>query len=195
MFPFLDFGYLNPAVPAFQWAKRTAANIPAPGESGAYTVALFKADFPEFCRKVETETPAEPDGEGDGETLTETVTTYELLLPEATVQRYIDAANNSVLPSRWAESWRDAVGLYVAHLCALRMQTYADGSVSQSAAASNAGQVGVVSSAKMGDTSIAYDNGAINAGTEKWGTWNATKYGAQFITMARMIGIGGVYAI
>lgn len=185
MFPFLDFGYLNPAVPAFEWAKRTAANIPAPGERGNYTADQFAEDFPEFFRRVETT---------DEET-GETVVAYEPLLPSATVDRYVDSANSAVLPSRWGGQWRDAAGLYVAHLCALRGQTYADGSASLSAAATNAGSVGVVKTATMGDTSIGYDNSAINAGTEKWGTWNATKYGAQLATMARMIGIGGVYAI
>jgi hypothetical protein len=47
----------------------------------------------------------------------------------------------------------------------------------------------------MGDTSIGYDNAATNAGTEKWGAWNLTKYGTQLATMARMIGIAGTYAI
>jgi hypothetical protein len=47
----------------------------------------------------------------------------------------------------------------------------------------------------MGDTSISYDNSAINEGSAKWGTWNATQYGAQLATMARMLGIGGTYVI
>ena len=49
--------------------------------------------------------------------------------------------------------------------------------------------------ATLGDTSISYDNTATNAGTEKWGTWNLTRYGSQLATMARMIGIAGMYAI
>jgi hypothetical protein len=47
----------------------------------------------------------------------------------------------------------------------------------------------------MGDTSLTYDNTAINSGTEKWGAWNLTRYGSQLATMARMIGIAGMYAI
>ena len=47
----------------------------------------------------------------------------------------------------------------------------------------------------MGDTSVSYDNTAINAATERWGTWNATRYGAQLATMARMIGLAGMYVI
>ena len=75
------------------------------------------------------------------------------------------------------------------------MQTYSDGSPSAQSVASGASQTGNVSMATMGDTTVKYDNGSIDAGTEKWGTWNATKYGAQLATMARMIGIGGMYVI
>lgn len=179
-------GYQNPAIPAFEAAKRTAANIPAPDESGDYTVAMFMTDFPEFCEKVETP----PEEEGGTPTIS-----YSLLVPQATVERYVSMANKSVLPSRWGDSWRDAVGLYTAHLTALRMQTYSDGSPSASAAATKAQNVGMVSRASMGDTLISYDNGAITAGTEKWGTWNSTRYGAQLVTMARMIGIAGTLVI
>ena len=47
----------------------------------------------------------------------------------------------------------------------------------------------------MGDTSVSYDNSAVTAGTEKWGSWNTTQYGSQLVTMARMVGMGGMYAI
>jgi hypothetical protein len=67
--------------------------------------------------------------------------------------------------------------------------------MSAGAAASNSQNVGMVGRAQMGDTMISYDNGAITAGTEKWGTWNSTKYGAQLVTMARMIGIAGTLVI
>jgi hypothetical protein len=55
--------------------------------------------------------------------------------------------------------------------------------------------VGVVKSATMGDTSVSYDNSAITEGTKKWGTWNATEYGAQLVTEARAIGISGSYVV
>ena len=61
--------------------------------------------------------------------------------------------------------------------------------------AAKAANAGTVKSASMGDTSVSYDNTAINAATERWGTWNATRYGAQLATMARMIGLAGMYVI
>lgn len=173
MWPFDTWGD-NPMLPLFEGAKRTAANIPAPGEQGNYSADDFAEDYPEFY------------------TLADGV--YTPMLPAAMLERFIESANAAVIPSRWGSDWRLAVGLYTAHLVALRMQTYADGST-PNAAASNSANVGTVKSASMGDTSISYDNAATNAGTEKWGAWNLTKYGSQLATMARMLGIAGTYVI
>ena len=173
MWPFDTWGD-NPMLPLFEGAKRTAANIPAPGEQGNYSADDFAEDYPEFY------------------TLTDGV--YTPMLPAAMLERFIESANAAVIPSRWGSDWRLAVGLYTAHLVALRMQTYADGST-PGAAASNSANVGTVKSASMGDTSISYDNAATNAGTEKWGAWNLTKYGSQLATMARILGIAGTYVI
>lgn len=171
MFPYV---WGNPMIPAFEDAKRTAANIPAPGEQGTYTGVMFQADFPQFYSNVNG--------------------TYTSLLPASILLQFIDSANSSVLPSRWGDMWRYAAGLYVAHFAALYLQTYADGSTPQAAATAGQ-QAGLVSSATMGDTSVSYDNAAATAGTEKWGAWNLTKYGTQLATMARTIGMAGTYAI
>ena len=91
--------------------------------------------------------------------------------------------------------WRYAAGLYVAHFAALYLKTYKPSSDNASQVATSAAQVGVVKNATMGDTSIGYDNSAVTAGTEKWGAWNLTQYGTQLVTMARMVGMGGMYCI
>lgn len=168
------YDYINPMVPYFQGAKSVAANVPQPGERGNYTAEMFQADFPQFYSAGDSPAP---------------------LLPEAMLQAFIDQANDSVLPSRWGSMWRYAVGLYVAHFSAMYLKTYSPASGNAAEVANGAAQVGVVKSATMGDTSISYDNSAVTAGTEKWGTWNATQYGAQLVTMARMVGMGGMYTI
>ena len=177
MWPFE--GMANPMVPLFAGVRRTAANVPGPGEAGDYTLEQFQEDFPEFFEKSVTV---------DGGAV------YTPMLPESVLQMMIDSANKSVIPSRWGPDWRMAVGLFTAHLAALRLQTYADGST-QAATAGNSANTGIVKTASLGDTSLSYDNAATNAGTEKWGTWNLTRYGSQLATMARMIGIAGMYAI
>lgn len=173
------FPFSNPMIPFFENAKKVASNIPAYGEKGEYTADMFSSDFPQFYTKTKEE----------GEAV------YSPLVPETMLDQFIDLANDSVLPSRWGTQWRYAAGLFVAHWSALYLQTYSDGSLNAQSVASGANQTGNVSMASMGDTTVKYDNGSIDAGTEKWGTWNATKYGAQLATMARMIGIGGMYVI
>ncbi len=178
--------YINPMIPYFQDAKAEAANVPQPGEKGIYTIEMFQEDFPQFFKLTEI-----PQEEPEGETRTQAVA----LVPEPMLQRFIDQANDSVVPSRWGSMWRYAAGLYTAHFSAMYLKTYSNGSDNAAQAANNAAQIGVVKTASMGDTAVSYDNSAITAGTEKWGVWNATQYGSQLVTMARMIGIAGMYAI
>lgn len=166
----------------FQATKAAAANVPQPGECGSYTADMFREDFPQFTVRVPSDT------EGSGETMKDAV-------PEKMLELFISQANDSVLPGRWSSLWRYAAGLYVAHFAALYLKTYTPGSGSAAQVAVNAQNTGTVKAASMGDTSISYDNSAVTAGTEKWGSWNATQYGSQLVTMARMVGMGGMYVI
>lgn len=173
---------LNPMASRFMAAIGTAANIPGQGERGQYTPDMFYTDFPQFTKRIP---PEEEGGEERVESLT----------PEDILDMFVAQANDSVLPSRWGSMWRYAAGLYTAHFAALYLKTWAPGSDNAAQAAGGAAQAGTVKSATMGDTSISYDNSAVTAGTEKWGTWNATQYGSQLVTMARLVGMGGMYAI
>ena len=157
---------------AFMAAKTAAANVPGDGEVGSYTAAMFQEDFPQFLDEEKNS-----------------------LVPEKILDQFISQANDSVLPSRWGSMWHYAAGLYTAHFSALYLQTYAPASASAAQAAARAQQTGAVKSATMGDTTISYDNSAITSGTEKWGAWNATQYGQQLVTMARLVGMGGMYVI
>ena len=75
----------------FWGVKAAAANISAGGR-GAYTAAMFQADFPQFYAK---EYPA------------------RALLPEAVLEMFIAEANGIINKERWGTSWRYAAGLYV----------------------------------------------------------------------------------
>ena len=164
----------NPLSPLFQKQKAAAANVPHPGECGNYTVSMFQTDFPQ-CFENDTES--------------------SFLGSPDMLRVFITQANVSVLPSRWGSMWRYAAGLYTAHFSTMYLKTYAPGASSRNQVVQGAAQAGVVKSATMGDTSISYDNSAGTAGTEKWGTWNATQYGQQLVTLARLVGIGGMYVI
>lgn len=173
--------HTNPMASYFVGARAAASNVPQTGERGSYRKEMFLEDFPQFTKHSSGD---------DGEEAA-----VESLVPDKMLGNFISQANDSVLPSRWGSMWQYAAGLYVAHFAALYLKTYTPSSENAAQAAAGADQVGVVKSASMGNTSISYDNSAITAGAEKWGAWNATQYGSQLVTMARMVGMGGMYAI
>ena len=165
--------FSNPMIPAFEQLKVVASGIGHEGQAGNYTSSEFIEEYPQFTN---------PSGQS--------------LIPDSMLDTFVAMANDSVFPDAWGKVYKLAAGLYVAHHCALYLSTFnTAGSASASEAAGAAANAGLVKSATMGDTSVTYDNLAVTYGTEKWGTWNATKYGAQLITMARGLGIAGSYVI
>lgn len=156
--------------PQFYGVRAAAANI---GQSqGNYTAEQFQQDFPQFFA---------PDGVS--------------LVPCSMLTEIINMANASVQPDKWLESWRYAVGLYVAHYATLYLRTYAQSSPTAAQAAASGALVGVVKSATLGDSSVSYDTSALTKGTENWGDLNATTYGQMLANRAKLIGAAGSYAI
>ena len=163
--------FIKPINYVFENEKIIASGV-AHGAKGNYTPELFLTDFSQF-----------KDSNGAS------------LVPGTMLGQFVNMANDSIFPDAWGSSYQYAAGLFVAHYCALYLQTYATSNASGSAAAGSAENLGTVKTAQMGDTSVSYDNSAVTAGTEKWGTWNATKYGAQLSTMARGLGITGSFIV
>ena len=156
--------------PQFYGVRAAAANI---GQShGNYTAEQFQQDFPQFFT---------PDGVS--------------LVPETMLSEIINMANACVQPDKWLESWRYAVGLYVAHYATLYLRPYAESSPTAAQAAASGALVGVVKSATLGDSSVSYDTSALTKGTENWGDLNATTYGQMLANRAKLIGAAGSYAI
>lgn len=161
--------------PQFYGVRAAAANI---GQSqGNYTAEMFQDDFPQFFTAGSEESPA------------------KCLVPSAMLTEIINMANACVQPDKWLESWRYAVGLYVAHYATLYLRTYAESSPTAAQAAASGALVGVVKSATLGDSSVTYDTSAVTKGTEDWGDLNATTYGQMLANRAKLIGLGGSYVI
>ena len=161
---------MRPNKPQFFGVRAAAANI---GHSrGGYSADMFQADFPQFFQD---------NGMG--------------LVPDTMLEEFIRQANAVVTPDRWLDGWRYAAGLYAAHYAALYLRTYADGSASPAQAAATGALVGVVKSAALGDSSVAYDADALTKATADWGDLNATQYGQLLAAKARLVGMGGTYAI
>lgn len=161
--------------PQFFGVRAAAANI---GQTqGNYTAEDFQQDFPQFYTAETEETPA------------------ACLVPATMLSEIISMANASVQPDKWLESWRYAVGLYVAHYCTLYLRTYAESSATPAQAAASGALVGVVQSATLGDSSVSYDTSALTKGTEDWGDLNATTYGQMLANKAKLIGMAGTLVI
>lgn len=156
--------------PQFYGVRGMAANI---GQSqGNYTAEQFQQDFPQFFT-------------ADGVSL----------VPTTMLTEIINMANACIQPDKWLESWRYAVGLYVAHYATLYLRTYAENSPTAAQAAASGALVGVVKSATLGDSSVSYDTTAVTKGTEDWGDLNSTTYGQMLANRAKLIGAAGSYVI
>lgn len=156
--------------PQFFGVKAAAANI---GHGvGNYTVEQFRQDYPQFFN-------------ADGYFLGS--------LPM--LEQIIQMANVSIQPDKWLESWRYAVGLYVAHYATLNLRGYADSNETPQQAAASGALVGIPRSATLGDASVSYDTSALTAGTEDWGDLNSTTYGQMLANRAKLIGMGGTLVL
>jgi len=153
-----------------------ASNIVGANTS-VYTADMFNNDFPQFREKPE------PDKTGNS------------FLPPHILDSFIAMANEAIQEARWFEKWRWAMGLYIAHYATLYLRAFSEGSSSTQAAAGSGALIGVVSSASLGDSSVTYDTRALVAATEKWGAWNSTSYGQLLVTEARLVSMGGTFAI
>lgn len=153
--------------------KATASGI-VDGRPGAYSKAMFIADYPPFKDK----------------------TSGECLVPEPMITVILNMCNNIVSEDRWGESWRLAAGLFVAHYATLYLRTIKDnpeGSTSAEGAVGSGTLYGIISSASLGDASVSYDTSAATNLTTNWGQWNLTAYGQQYASLAKMMCMGGCY--
>lgn len=144
------------------------------GQQGAYTTSMFIEDYPPFKSK----------------------TTGECLVPVSMMNTFLAMANDIVSPDRWGESWRLAIGLFVAHYATLYLKTIQnnpDGSSNLASAAASGQMFGVVTSASLGDASVSYDTSAATNLTTNWGQWNLTAYGQQYASLAKMMCMGGCW--
>ena len=157
--------------PQFYGVRAAAANLGS-GAPGTYTAEQFQEDFPQFFNSW-----------------------GQSLLPASMLEEIIRMANAAVQPDRWGESWRYAVGLYVAHYVTLYLRGYAASNETPEQAAASGALVGMVKSATLGDASVSYDTAAITAGTEDWGDLNSTTYGQMFANRAKLIGMAGMLVI
>ncbi|ACR28704.1 DUF4054 domain-containing protein [Burkholderia glumae] len=105
---------------------------------------------------------------------------------DVVVQIWLTVAVSLVNPLRWCELTDIGVGLVTAHhlaLAARDQKTAAVGGVPGAAAAPQ-------SSKSVDKVSASYDTSAVTL--DSAGFWNSTMYGIRYLTLARMMGAGGL---
>lgn len=137
-----------------------------------YTVDMFREDFPQFFDAG-----------------------LESFAPETITEMTVRRASESIQPDKWLQDWRYACGLYAAHYLTLYLRNYNPSPHSAAEAAATGSVSGVVKRATLGDSSVEYDTSAVTQATTEWGDLNATSYGQQLATMARLVGMGGMAVI
>lgn len=173
-FPWGGYGWL-----AFCGVRERAANICLRKNKSTYTIEDFFEKYPQFWKKDDTTDPP----------------TYEPWIPIPIMQEVIDVANTLVSECMWGDSWKFAMGLVVAHFLWLIQQSYSDGSDNPWDIVDGGAASSITRQETLGDATIAFDNNLSLSGIEGYGSWTESAYGRQYITLARLFGIGGAYFI
>lgn len=146
-----------------------ASNIRT-GDNPAYTLEDFVAVYPQFAESGGT-----------------------FLVPEAVMNMYLDLAHACIKEIRWHDSWKVAMGWFIAHFLTLYLQGSAAAG-SDAAAVIRAGAArGLQSSKSVGSVSVSYDFSAAVSDIDGWAAWKLTIYGQQLATMGRLVGKGNMY--
>lgn len=111
-------------------------------------------------------------------------------VPQSVLQMYINLANASLQQARWQDSWLFAMGLFVAHYATLYLRSAGSVGGTPQQIASSGLALGLAVSKAAGDVSITNE---YITGWEDWGAWSLTLFGQQLITMAKIVGMGGMY--
>jgi hypothetical protein len=109
-------------------------------------------------------------------------TTY----PDAQLDFWASVAEAQVVQDIWGTMYTFGVQLYVAHEITLAAQN-----VASSSSGGSPGQSGGIATSKtVGSASVSYDQSVTSEKDAGW--WNLTRYGQQYIRLARAYGAGCV---
>lgn len=121
-------------------------------------------------------------------------------VPQPALEMFFDSA--SKLPEQvWLDRYAEGVMLYTAHKCVMYLRTLPDvegmdEAQARQAVISAGTSKGVVSSKAVGDVSVSMSesaNAAQNAA--QWGDLTETEFGLQFIGLAKVVSVGGMYVV
>ena len=114
------------------------------------------------------------------------------IVPDDILELYIRQAHAVVKHSRWKQLWIEGMRLYTAHFLTLYITTPTEGT-SRDALLNASRPQGAVTGKSVENVSVSYDVSQSTGDLKGWASWKTTEYGAQFATLARMLGKGGMY--
>lgn len=154
-----------------------ASNIRT-GNNPEYTVEDFLLMYPQFGLK---RVPDDIDS----------IQVVEIV-PKYVLEAWLKIAHASIQSSRYHDLWEMVMGLYIAHFVTLYLQTTSTADMPLQKIIDAGLAKGLQSSKSAGDLSVSYDFNTVAKDFDGWGTYKQTAYGQQLISIARIVGMGGM---
>lgn len=114
-------------------------------------------------------------------------------LPDVVLDSFLELGQACVSKQRYGKMWQYSIGLFVAHMCTLYMQSMADAEAPAADVLAAAQSAGVVTSESADGVSYNMDISALTQDLAGWAAFKLTTFGVQFATIARLVGKGGIY--
>lgn len=114
-------------------------------------------------------------------------------IPDEVLEHYVAMAHSIVKEARWHALWKEGMRLCIAHFLTLYLMSTAPDDADAVSVINAGGTNGVATSKSVGQVSVSYDVNIANGDLNGWAAWKLTTYGAQFATMARLLGKAGMY--
>lgn len=115
-------------------------------------------------------------------------------LNDTIVQMYLDFALDVVNIARWGnKQFKLGVCLFTAHFLTLYLMSATPEGADAQEVMNSAQMKGVINSKSVGDVSVSYDFSLAISDIDKWGNFNLTLFGNQFVSIAKLMAKGGMY--
>lgn len=109
------------------------------------------------------------------------------------VQMYLDFALDVVNIARWGKQFKLGVCLFTAHFVTLYLMSATPEGADAQEVMNSSQMRGVINSKSVGDVSVSYDFSLAISDIDKWGNFNLTLFGNQFVSIAKLMSKGGMY--
>lgn len=115
--------------------------------------------------------------------------------PEAVLAEYLTQAQGICSEDRWCDMANEGIRLYTAHKLTLYLRTFVASGATNAQVAAAGEAKGMKTNKSVGGVSIGMSESSATTGIEGYGDFKTTEYGIQFMTKARLVGLGGMYVL